>query len=52
MSLANAIFVDEMTMDNNKKLEEKIDILSQEINLLHQKLDNIEPESNADVQDI
>lgn len=52
MSLANAIFVDEMTMDNNKKLEEKIDILSQEINLLHQKLDRIEPESNADVQDI
>ena len=52
MSLANAIFVDEMTMDNNKKLEEKIDILSQEISLLHQKLDKIEPESDTDVQDI
>ena len=31
MSLANAIFVDEMTIDNNKLLEEKIDHLSQEI---------------------
>lgn len=31
MSLANAIFVDEMTMDNNQKLEDKIDELQQEI---------------------
>ena len=31
MSLANAIFVDEMTMDNNQDLEEKIDGLYEEI---------------------
>ena len=28
MSLANAVFVDEMTMDNNKELEDKIDQLN------------------------
>lgn len=32
MSLANAIFVDEMTMDNNQDLEKKIDGLYKEIN--------------------
>jgi len=31
MSLANAVFVDEMTMDNNKVLEEKIDGLEEKI---------------------
>lgn len=31
MSLANAVFVDEMTMDNNKDLEDKIDNLEREI---------------------
>jgi len=31
MSLANAVFVDEMTMDNNKTLEDKIDNLEGEI---------------------
>ncbi len=31
MSLANAVFVDEMTIDNNRVLEEKIDLLQQEI---------------------
>lgn len=31
MSLANAVFVDEMTMDNNQELEEKIDKLGKEI---------------------
>jgi voltage-gated sodium channel len=31
MSLANAIFVDEMTMDNNTKLEKKVDELQQEM---------------------
>ena len=31
MSLANAVFVDEMTMDNNDELEEKIDNLQAEI---------------------
>jgi len=34
MSLANAIFVDEMTMDNNQDLEKKIDGLYKEINEL------------------
>ncbi len=31
LSLANAVFVDEMTMDNNLLLEEKIDLLQKEI---------------------
>ena len=31
MSLANAVFVDEMTMDNNRHLETKIDHLQEEI---------------------
>ncbi|MEM9886570.1 MAG: ion transporter [Bacteroidota bacterium] len=31
LSLANAVFVDEMTIDNNEKLEEKIDRLQEEI---------------------
>lgn len=31
MSLANAVFVDEMTMDNNNLLEEKIDQLQEQI---------------------
>ena len=31
MSLANAIFVDEMTMDNNQDLEKKIDDLFEEL---------------------
>ena len=34
MSLANAIFVDEMTMDNNKDLEKKMDQLQQQISEL------------------
>lgn len=38
MSLANAIFVDEMTMDNNKELEEKIDVLYSEIQELKNML--------------
>ena len=31
MSLANAVFVDEMTMDNNDELEAKVDALSEQI---------------------
>ncbi len=31
MSLANAVFVDEMTVDNNETLEKKIDVLQQQI---------------------
>ncbi|MEM0994315.1 MAG: ion transporter [Bacteroidota bacterium] len=34
MSLANAVFVDEMTLDNNEQLEDKIDRLHDEINEL------------------
>jgi voltage-gated sodium channel len=43
MSLANAVFVDEMTMDNNDALESKIDQLQNDIQelktLLQQKKD-------------
>ena len=42
MSLANAIFVDEMTMDNNKELEDKIDKLFDEIKDLKMMLRNDE----------
>ena len=38
MSLANAVFVDEMTVDNNKELEVKIDQLNQEISELKDML--------------
>ena len=38
MSLANAIFVDEMTMDNNKNLEDKIDKLSEQVLQLQEQL--------------
>lgn len=31
MSLANAVFVDEMTMDNNRELEQKIDALQEQV---------------------
>ena len=37
MSLANAIFVDEMTMDNNKVLEDKIDKLILKINKIEKR---------------
>ncbi len=36
MSIANAIFVDEMTMDNNVVLEKKIDSLEEQINKLQE----------------
>ena len=38
MSLANAIFVDEMTMDNNKELEDKIDLLIRKIDSIEEKV--------------
>ena len=38
MSLANAVFVDEMTMDNNKVLEEKVDALREEVAQLRELL--------------
>ena len=39
MSLANAVFVDEMTMDNNKELEDKIDKLHTEITQIRELLE-------------
>lgn len=44
MSIANAIFVDEMTMDNNIALEGKIDQLQEQINQLQKLI--IEQNSN------
>jgi Ion transport protein. len=38
MSLANAIFVDEMTMDNNQKLEKKIDKMQKQLEELKEML--------------
>lgn len=38
MSLANAVFIDEMMMDNNKELEDKVDALTEEIRALRQDL--------------
>lgn len=38
MSIANAIFVDEMTMDNNAKLESKVDELQAQINRMEAML--------------
>lgn len=38
MSLANAVFVDEMTMDNNKVLEEKVDALLLEVKKLREEM--------------
>ena len=42
MSLANAVFVDEMTMDNNEALETKIDTLQREIAELKELIRNKE----------
>ncbi|MEM1119049.1 MAG: ion transporter [Bacteroidota bacterium] len=39
MSLANAVFVDEMTMDNNRELEDKIDRLQSEIRQIRELLE-------------
>lgn len=44
MSLANAVFVDEMTMDNNNKLEQKIDGLEQRIAEMQQMLRENRPD--------
>jgi voltage-gated sodium channel len=38
MSLANAVFIDEMMMDNNKDLEDKVDALTEEIRALRRDL--------------
>lgn len=42
MSLANAVFVDEMTIDNNRELEQKIDALTKELMELKEMLKNRE----------
>ena len=39
LSLTNAIFVDEMTLDNNIRLEEMIGKLTQEVRELREELD-------------
>lgn len=39
MSLANAVFIDEMTMDNNDALEKKVDSLTEEIRSLRKLLE-------------
>jgi voltage-gated sodium channel len=39
MSLANAVFVDEMTMDNNRELEDKIDSLQAEVTKIRELLE-------------
>ena len=38
IGLANAVFVDEMTMDNNRALEQKVDALTEEIRALRDSL--------------
>lgn len=38
MSLANAVFIDEMMMDNNQELEDKVDALTEEIRALRRDL--------------
>lgn len=42
LSIANAIFVDEMTIDNTRNLEDKIDRLQQQIGKLQETLDRSE----------
>ncbi len=39
IGLANAVFVDEMTMDNNQALEQKVDALTEEIRALRRQLE-------------
>lgn len=40
MSLANAIFVDEMTLDNNEELEKKLDVLQEQMEELKELIQN------------
>ena len=39
-SMANAVFIDEMTLDNNRELEEKVDALAAEIQALRRLLED------------
>lgn len=43
LSLANAVFVDEMTMDNNEELEQKVDELSARIDALTEAIKRNSP---------
>ena len=38
LSLANAVFVDEMTIDNTRELEEKVDVLLEEMKAMRAQL--------------
>jgi voltage-gated sodium channel len=38
LSLANAVFIDEMMMDNTDELERKVDILTEELRLLREEI--------------
>ncbi len=38
LSLANAVFVDEMTMDNNQELENRLSLLTEEVRALRREL--------------
>jgi voltage-gated sodium channel len=40
LSLANAVFIDEMMMDNTDELERKVDILTEELRLLREEIRN------------
>lgn len=40
-SMANAVFIDEMTLDNNRVLEQKVDVLTQEVRDLHRILEKL-----------
>lgn len=51
MSLANAVFVDEMTMDNNKELEAKVDALTEEIRALRGDLGKKKKDRPANQRD-
>ena len=46
LSLANAIFVDEMTIDNTQKLEDKIDVLQDQISDLKEIITNSKTTKN------
>ncbi|MGB0864009.1 MAG: ion transporter [Saprospiraceae bacterium] len=49
MSIANAIFVDEMTMDNNSNLEKKIDSLESQIGRLEGLLIAMNTKTNEEI---
>ncbi|MEQ8239333.1 MAG: ion transporter [Cyclobacteriaceae bacterium] len=48
MSIMNAIFVDEMVMDNNDDLEAKVDYLHEKVDRLMAKLEEQAPPSKSD----